>query len=191
MKIRAWISIAAVLAVLFFTWLIFAPRPSDGPAGSHPIAAAAPKPSAAAQELSSFDTVPMPQEPAPVEPTSIAPMRPALTTSNFTPEQKGATANPEAIRDIEQVHGMLRDFRTAFGENPVGTNAEIVAALNGGNPRQARLGPPEGQGLNGNGELVDRWGTPYFFHQLDGMHMEIHSAGADRIMGTADDVVMR
>lgn len=97
----------------------------------------------------------------------------------------------EAQQEVEQVQGMLRDFRTVFGENPVGTNAEIMAVLNGGNAKQARLGPPDGQGLNGKGELVDRWGTPYFFHQIDGRHMEVHSAGADKIMGTADDVVMR
>jgi hypothetical protein len=122
-------------------------------------------------------------------------MKPALVLPGnppqYTPAQKGETVHAEARQDIERVHGMLRDYRTVFGENPVGTNAEIMAALNGGNAKQARLGPPEGEGLNEKGELVDRWGTPYFFHQLDAQSMEIHSAGADKKMGTADDVVMR
>jgi len=37
--------------------------------------------------------------------------------------------------------------------------------------------------------LVDAWGTPFFFHQLSGHEMEIHSAGPDKIMWTADDLV--
>jgi hypothetical protein len=36
--------------------------------------------------------------------------------------------------------------------------------------------------------LIDRWGTPYFFHALSGEHMEIHSAGPDRQFHSADDL---
>lgn len=86
---------------------------------------------------------------------------------------------------------MLRDFRTRMGENPVGSNAEIMKALMGGNPVGARLGPIDGQGINEQGELVDRWGTPYFFHQLSKNSMEVRSAGPDRKMWTADDLVAK
>jgi len=92
--------------------------------------------------------------------------------------------------ELEKVHGMIASYHTLMGQDPVGTNAEIMKALMGGNPHQAMLGPPPGQGLNGNGELLDPWGTPYFFHQISGDHMEIHSAGPDKIMGTADDLVI-
>jgi len=84
---------------------------------------------------------------------------------------------------------MFRDYRTITGENPVGTNAEIMKSVMGGNPKGAMLGPPEGQLVNENGELIDRWGTPYFFHQLTKDLMEIHSAGPDRRMWTDDDIV--
>jgi hypothetical protein len=96
---------------------------------------------------------------------------------------------PEGKAEVEAITFMLRDFRTRIGENPVGTNAEIMKAVMGGNPAKARLGPPEGQGLNDQGELVDRWGTPYFFHQMSKDSMEIRSAGPDRKMWTSDDVV--
>ena len=86
---------------------------------------------------------------------------------------------------------MVTDYHTLNGENPVGTNAEIMAAIMGKNSRQAVLGPPEGVNLNSRGELIDEWGTPYFFHQLSRDVMEIHSAGPDKIMGTADDIVVR
>lgn len=91
--------------------------------------------------------------------------------------------------ELDKVGLMLRDYRTLMGANPVGTNAEIMQAVMGGNPKGARLGPPEGQSLNAQGELVDRWGTPYFFHQLTGTSMEIRSAGPDKVMWTPDDVV--
>ena len=46
-------------------------------------------------------------------------------------------------------------------------------------------------GINPNGELVDSWGTPFFFHQLSSMDLEIRSAGPDRIMWTTDDLVTK
>jgi hypothetical protein len=98
---------------------------------------------------------------------------------------------PEARVDIENIRLMLRDFRTRLGENPVGSNAEIMRAVMGGNAAQARLGPPSGQEVNEQGELVDRWGTPYFFHQLSKHEMEIRSAGPDRRMWTGDDLAGR
>ena len=97
----------------------------------------------------------------------------------------------KAAIEVDKVGLMLRDYRTRMGENPVGTNAEIMKAVMGGNPKQARLGPPEGQQINGDGELLDQWGTPYFFHQMSKSDMEIRSAGPDRKMWTADDVVGR
>ena len=85
----------------------------------------------------------------------------------------------------------LRDFRTAFGENPIGSNAEITSALTGNNLKQIRLPVPPGSSVNADGEMCDRWGTPYFFHQLSAKQMEIHSAGPDRMMGTGDDLVVK
>ena len=86
---------------------------------------------------------------------------------------------------------MLGDYRTVMGENPVGTNAEIMRAVMGDNQKKANIGTPEGMSLNGNGELVDPWGTPFFFHQISGDHMEIRSAGQDRIMWTSDDIIKK
>ena len=92
---------------------------------------------------------------------------------------------------MEKVRLMLRDYRTLYRENPVGTNAEIMKAIMGGNPRQAQLGPPEGQSLSAEGELLDRWGTPYFFHQLSADSMEVRSAGPDKTLWTSDDIVAK
>ena len=93
---------------------------------------------------------------------------------------------------LENLHLAVRQYASQFGGNPVGTNPEITAALNGGNPKQVQfLKPEDGLRINKHGELVDSWGTPYFFHQLSGTEMEIHSAGPDRILWTADDLVIK
>ena len=117
----------------------------------------------------------------PLVPSSIPADLP--TTSSNT--------DPATAIDLDKITLMFRDYRTITGGNPVGTNAEIMKSIMGGNPKGAMLGPPEGQTLNGNGELLDRWGTPYFFHQLTKDLMEIHSAGPDHKMGSDDDIVSK
>ena len=109
----------------------------------------------------------------------------------FVPKAPPPQAEPEAAIEVDKVRLMLRDYRTLYHENPVGTNAEIMRALMGGNPKRAQLGPPEGQTLGADGELLDRWGTPYFFHQLSRDLMEVRSAGPDKIMWTSDDIVTK
>jgi hypothetical protein len=93
---------------------------------------------------------------------------------------------------LQNVHRAVRQYGQMFGGNPVGTNPEITAALSGQNPKKINfLAAQEGMHTNDKGELVDNWGTPYFFHQLSSTDMEIHSAGPDRQMWTSDDLVTR
>ena len=121
-----------------------------------------------------------------------APPAAAINVQPIPPPAPGTVPSPEsteAANDLDAVRRMFGDFRTRMGGNPVGTNAEIMKALMGNNPAQMRLGPPEGQRISANGELLDRWGTPYFFHQLSKDSMEIRSAGPDAQLWTADDLV--
>jgi hypothetical protein len=147
----------------------------------------------------SDDPVPQAQAPRPpapprdLGPTRAVPDAPSQVVPRITP-LPAAAAIPDPVAEdraeLDRVSLMLRNYRTLTGGNPVGTNAEIMAALMGGNPRQAQLGPEGGKGVNSKGELVDRWGTPYFFHQISGTHTEIRSAGPDRVMWTSDDIVL-
>jgi len=92
---------------------------------------------------------------------------------------------------LERMRAAVRQYGDMFGGNPVGNNAEITAALKGNNPRHINfLNADFGMRLNDQGELLDPWGTPYFFHQLSGTDMEIHSAGPDKMMWTDDDLVV-
>jgi hypothetical protein len=98
----------------------------------------------------------------------------------------------DAATVLSNMRVTVNQYRSMFGENPVGTNLEITKALNGDNPKQARFIKEElGLRINGSGELVDYWNTPFFFHQLSGTEMEIHSAGPDKVMWTADDLVTK
>jgi hypothetical protein len=98
----------------------------------------------------------------------------------------------DAATVLSNMRVTVNQYRSMLGENPVGTNPEITKALNGDNPKQARFIKEElGLRINGGGELVDYWGTPFFFHQLSGTEMEIHSAGPDKVMWTADDLVTK
>jgi hypothetical protein len=86
----------------------------------------------------------------------------------------------------------IHNYNSAFGENPVGTNPEITAALTGKNSKQINFITAEsGLRVNKNGEMVDAYGTPFFFHQVSGQEMEIRSAGEDRKLWTFDDLVTK
>jgi hypothetical protein len=98
--------------------------------------------------------------------------------------------SPQVV--IENMRGVFQQYAQRFGANPVGTNPEITAALTGSNPKQVVfIKADDALRVNDQGELVDSWGTPFFFHQLSAREMEIHSAGPDRVMWTADDLVTK
>jgi hypothetical protein len=126
------------------------------------------------------------ETPSAAQPKALAPA---------TPFQLGSAETPPAMDAATLLSNMriaINQYGSMFGGNPVGTNPEITSALNGDNPRQARFIKEElGLRINGRGELVDYWGSPFFFHQLSGTEMEIRSAGPDKVMWTADDLVTR
>ncbi len=93
---------------------------------------------------------------------------------------------------LDNARVVMHNYQSVFGENPVGDNAEITAALMGKNPKQVNfIREDAGLRVNEKGELLDGYGTPFFFHQVSGKLMEIHSAGMDRRMWTFDDQVTR
>lgn len=158
------------------------PTPALAAASPTPVPATPPK---------VFTSAVMPGQPvARSAPAPAATPRPAAARPAEKPEAM-TQREPEGRSELENVRSMFTNFRTRLGENPTGTNAEIMKAVMGENKERVRLGPPHGQSLNGEGELVDFWGTPYFFHQLSKDTMEIRSAGEDRMMWTQDDLVTK
>jgi hypothetical protein len=94
-------------------------------------------------------------------------------------------------RDLDIVRQLFDAWQSNFPRegNPVGENADITAALMGDNRLQLKLIPKGHPAINENGELCDRWGTPFRFHQISGTQMEIRSAGPDRKFATEDDAL--
>lgn len=114
----------------------------------------------------------------------------AFPVQAMSPATEVSSLPPATVLDNMRV--LIHNYGAEFGENPVGNNAEITAALKGKNPRQINF-IRDGAGLrvNDRGELVDAYGTPFFFHQLSGKVMEIRSAGEDRTLWTFDDLVTK
>jgi len=91
--------------------------------------------------------------------------------------------------DLEILQSLLAEYRRAFTENPsAGVNEELVEALVGVNLKRIGLIPADHPDINARGQLIDRWGTPYFFHALSGKQMEVSSAGPDGKWRTDDDL---
>ncbi|MSU25210.1 MAG: hypothetical protein EXS32_15495 [Opitutus sp.] len=137
---------------------------------------------------------------APLSPLSSASApRPLLENQPPKTEKSSAPASPIAdelnapagtIRgDLALLNELFVTFQTNFPRtgNPVGENAEITAALTGDNPVKFSFLSPRHRAINARGELCDRWGTPFRFHQVSGTQMEIRSAGPDKKFGTGDD----
>jgi hypothetical protein len=136
---------------------------------------------------------------------SSSPILPTVTASQTQSEpaslaDKAGQYIPEATPDaplapetvLQNVQRAIHQYGEMFGGNPVGTNPEIAGQLSGNNPKHLNFITAEaGMHLNEDGALVDSWGTPYFFHQVSGAEMEIHSAGPDKMMWTADDLVSK
>ena len=94
-------------------------------------------------------------------------------------------------KDLRTLNALFIAYRAAIRSgNPVGENVEITAALMGRNKLKYAFIPPDRPAVSSKGELCDRWGTPFFFHQLSGEKMEIRSAGPDRRLWTLDDEVL-
>lgn len=184
-----------IVGALTAGWLMTSTKPLP-PMAARPPVLPSKKPAATASAPPVKPGAPVPPKPTPVLPAPLPAVveapQPAAPQMFAPPTPPTALdARKKYTEELDRVGLMLRDYRTLMHENPVGSNAEIMAALMGGNPKRARLGPPEGTRLNDQGELLDQWGTPYFFHQMSATVMEIHSAGPDKKMWTSDDVVVR
>ena len=187
--------LVAIIAAGALYWFLRTPRATVPDAGAAPIAtASAERPAPRLLSSTNRPTSSLVQTSAVVgeEATSATRVRSASPPTPAAvapwPPELAALA---PITILENMRTTIRLYGSMFGGNPVGTNPEITRALQGDNPKQINFLKEDGNRVNDRGELVDAWGTPYFFHQLSATQMEIHSAGPDRIMWTADDLVIK
>jgi len=97
---------------------------------------------------------------------------------------------PEA-QAVEQVMNLM-DIAAYNGNNGVlytgFSNQEVTQQLLGNNSAQRAFIDKNHPRINDNGELVDKWQTPYEFHFLSARRVEVISAGPDRVPHTEDDL---
>ncbi len=161
------LSLVAAIAVLLWLFL----RPAAGPVDPTPPPPTPPTPAAESRIENKKSKVP---PPAPERST----LADALNSSATT-----------VADDLRLIALVLENFRSNFPRtgNPFGLNSEITAALTGQNPLRLALIPPDHPAINREGELTDRWGTPFFFHAESATRMTITSAGPDKKLHTSDD----
>lgn len=129
----------------------------------------------------------------------VDPERPALRS--LDPAPSGDTArspladklnapDSDGPRDIAIVRNLFTHYRERYGGVPTGEdNATFVNALTGNNPQRLAFLERHHPAINVRGELLDRWGTPFVFHLQSRDQIEVRSAGPDRELYTADDLV--
>ncbi len=164
---------ALILALL--TWFFWPNSPSRVPSPS--------------QISNPQSQIPPPATPPP-PPASRTPPPAPLPAERSTLADVLNAPSKNIRDDLRIVSEILETFRSNFPRtgNPVGTNAEITGVLAGNNKLQLALIPPDHPAIDrSTGELLDRWGTPFFFHAESGSRMEVRSAGPDKKHHTADD----
>ena len=134
-----------------------------------------------------------------------APLQLTFSSPPFEKQENGTThkkdvmemlddlngAAHETTVDLQLLHKAISSYHRIFQQNPVaGENREVVEALTGRNLHRLVFINPRHSALNKDGELLDRWGTPFRFHPVSRSLMEFSSAGPDRSFGTNDDVIL-
>lgn len=95
------------------------------------------------------------------------------------------------VEDLQVVMNLFTHYRSRFQGFPVGEdNAAFMNALTGNNPGRVVIIPRDHPTIDAQGQLLDRWGEPFFFHLLSRDALEIRSAGPDRELYTADDLIL-
>ncbi len=116
--------------------------------------------------------------------TQVSAPPPVTQPSSTPPLQHSASS------EVHRLRLALGNFLLAVKDPyrpPLGDNRDIARALAGGNRRGLVLVPTNDPAFR-DGQLVDPWGTPYWFHPRAPDAIDIVSAGPDRKLFTGDDV---
>ncbi len=176
-RFRWLIGASALLAVGASVWFLRENRQTE-PAAEQVTKSEAwpPAASSSAAAVAPATSLPPAEEPPPITVAPVASELGAALTRKDDPTG--------ALQAVEQI---LYFYRQGLGENPVGQNEDIVAAVLGDNPKRAAYLPADSPAIK-DGRLLDPWGTPYWFHPVSRNRMEIRSAGPDRELFTNDDL---
>jgi hypothetical protein len=140
--------------------------------------------------------------PAPPAPSAVSPQPPAPAAPDLLEPREATPDHPlESWERLLARDGSPQEDRDALADivtnylqsqpdsrrPPLGTNDEITRALTDREATGDAVIPANHPAIV-DGQLVDRWGSPWFFHQQAADFIEVRSAGPDRRLFTEDDV---
>jgi hypothetical protein len=126
-------------------------------------------------------------------PPHLLPPRAANATAPEETWERILAADGDARGDLRAAHELaldyLRSVPTAqLDRQPWAENADLARALTDVEVLGLAALPKDHPALR-VGRLIDRWGSPLLLHQVARDHVELRSAGPDRVPYTADDLV--
>lgn len=129
---------------------------------------------------------PAPPPPAPVllEPRAATADKPLQSWERLLARDGSPEEDREALAEL--VTNFLQSI-SADHRPPLGSNEEIARALTNADTLGEAALPATHPAII-SGRLVDRWGSPWFFHQQSADVIEVRSAGPDRRLFSEDDV---
>lgn len=90
---------------------------------------------------------------------------------------------------MHQIETAFLSYQAEYGTIPPARNqAELMKDLLGDNPRQITFLNLRARDQDAEGHVLDIWGTPFCLTILDSQHLQILSAGPDKIWQTPDDL---
>ncbi|MBC8125968.1 MAG: hypothetical protein H8M99_02315 [Gloeobacteraceae cyanobacterium ES-bin-144] len=129
------------------------------------------------------------KDPTPLLPTLLPP-RKATASDSIQSWERLLAEDGTPQEDRNSLADIVSSYLQTVGQHqrqPLGTNEEITRALTD-KQTLADSAIPSNHPAILSGRLVDRWGSPWFFHQLSADFIEVRSAGPDRKLFSDDDV---
>ncbi|NNC87458.1 MAG: hypothetical protein HKN82_03235 [Akkermansiaceae bacterium] len=129
--------------------------------------------------------------PSVVKQKPVPPSEPVVVESMVAHAEQLNDESATVQDDLSVVGELIAAYIRYIGTGPEGgLNEEFVAALQGSNPMKLILLGKDHARVNEAGELLDRFGTPYYFHPVSAKEIEIRSAGPDKLLWSKDDVLL-
>jgi hypothetical protein len=152
---------------------------------SHPVAVSIPPIASSSTNINVTVAIP----PTNFTSKSVSAAAPLLLGEVILRDYASPASSPE--NDLTLMAHLMDNFSLlvkSAADRPMSANEDWAAAFRGLNPAHERFLPDNHVALDASGRLVDRWGTPLFFHALGNRRFDLRSAGPDKKLWTEDDV---
>ncbi|NOS70456.1 MAG: hypothetical protein HOP33_11055 [Verrucomicrobia bacterium] len=126
-----------------------------------------------------------------ISPSASAPMTTTTPLLGETILRDYANTNLPPENDLTLMSRLMENsllLLKSAANRPLSANEDWADLFRGRNGAHEEFLPAKHIAFNSEGQLIDRWATPLFFHALGGGRYEIRSAGPDKKLWTSDDL---